>query len=113
MSNVLAFWYAIGVLCTVYGCAFVKARYNKDFAAFLHYSKTLPESYDFDGDEGLHPAGWFDFDEIRKYYLNTYNTDLWEDKFTRREIGKLLNIYRRLGLVERKCHWNHYVYRVR
>lgn len=113
MFKVLVFWYILSVFGIVYVCAFTKAKYSERFWGFLTYSKNLPAAYGFEDSDGLHPAGCFDFDEIHKYYLENYNLDLWNNKSLRKEIGELLNIYCRLGVVKRQIYWNHYIYRVR
>lgn len=81
---------------------------------FLNASKTFSEEINDDMINPNHPAGWFDSVALERWFDEKYNISIWgEDSgFYRQQLWKTINIYKRCGLIERKCYWNHYIYRV-
>ena len=94
---------AIGAIVSPFVVRYALDIIGDDFTSFLKTTKNLPfaHSYDYCGPD--HPDGWFDFDEIYNYY----------DENIRQNIHKILNLYRFLGIIKRKCYHNHDIYRVR
>lgn len=104
---------AIGAIVSPFVVRYALDIIGDDFTSFLKTTKNLPfaHSYDYCGPD--HPDGWFDFDEIYNYYDENFDIDIFKEKNIRQNIHKILNLYRFLGIIKRKCYHNHDIYRVR
>ena len=82
---------------------------------FLNASKTFSKEVSNDTIDPNHPAGWFDATTLARWFYYKYDIDIWgkDSGFYRKQLWKTIDIYRRCGFIERKCYWNHYIYRVR
>lgn len=103
----------IGLVISPFAVRYALDIISDDFTSFLKTTKDLPFVYDYDYCGPCHPEGWFDFDEIYKYYDENFDIDIFKEKNVRHDINKMLKLYRFLGIVERKCYNNHDIYRVR
>lgn len=103
----------IGLVISPFAVRYALDIISDDFTSFLKTTKDLPFVHAYDYCGPCHPEGWFDFDEIYKYYDENFGIDIFKEKNIRQDINKMLKLYRFLGIVERKCYNNHDIYRVR
>lgn len=104
---------AIGAIISPFVVRYVLDIMDDDFNSFLKTTKDLPFVNDYEYCGPDHLEGWFDWDEIYNYYDENFDIDVFKEKYIRRNINKILSLYRFLGIIERKCYHNHDVYRVR
>lgn len=115
--NVFMAWQLASIVVVPFAVAWARNLKDEYLIDFLNASKTFPEAHNIDEFYVTphHPAGWFDDTALENWFSEKYNIDLWskDSHFYYEEMMKTINIYRKCGLIERKCYWNHYIYRVR